>query len=62
MRRIRGTGEMSESVTLTASSSSRASGFPQLVQAPDGSLLMAWTDVLTDPSQVRVSRLLLEDR
>jgi hypothetical protein len=62
MRRIRGTGEMSESVTLTASSSSRASGFPQLVQAPDGSLLMAWTDVSTDPSQVRVSRLLLEDR
>jgi hypothetical protein len=62
LRRVRGNGTISESVSLTESSSSRASGFPQLVQAPDGSLVMAWTDVSVEPSQVRVTRLLLEDQ
>ena len=62
LRRVRENGAMSESVTLTSSSSSRASGFPQLVQAPDGSLVAAWTDVSVEPSQVRVTRLRLEDR
>ena len=62
LRRVRADGTMSGSVNLTASSSSRASGFPQMVQAPDGSLVMAWTDVSVEPSQVRVTRLHLEDQ
>ena len=62
VRRVRIDGTMSEDVSLTASSSSRASGFPHMVQAPDGSLLMAWTDVSVEPSQVRVTRLRMEDQ
>ena len=62
MRRIREDGTISESVALTSTSSARASGFPQMVQAPDGSLVMAWTDESGESSQVRVTRLLLEDQ
>jgi hypothetical protein len=62
LRRVRSDGTMSEDVSLTVSSSSRASGFPQMVQAPDGSLVMAWTDVSVEPSQVRVTRLRVEDQ
>ena len=62
VRRVRSDGSMSESVSLTTSSSSRASGFPQMVQAPDGSLVMAWTDVSVRPSQVRVTRIRMGDQ
>ena len=61
MRRVRPDGTISKAVTLTSSSSSRASGFPRLAQGPDGNLVMAWTDVSTLPAQVRVTRVLLED-
>jgi len=61
VRQVRKDGTMSEGVSLTASSSSRASGFPQMAQAPDGSLVMAWTDVSVEPAQVRVTRFHMED-
>ena len=61
MRRVRSDGAISESVTLTSSSSARASGFPRLAQSPDGSLVMAWTDVSTSPAQVRITRVYLEE-
>jgi len=61
MRRIRSDGAISEAVTITSSSSARASGFPRIAQSPDGSLVMAWTDVSTSPAQVRITRVHLED-
>jgi len=61
MRRVRSDGTISEAVTLTSSSSARASGFPRLAQSPDGSLVMAWTDVSTSPAQVRITRIYLEE-
>ena len=57
MRRVRPDGAASDAVTLTSSSSGRASGFPRLTQGPDGTLIMAWTDVATLPARVRVTRL-----
>ena len=61
MRRVTSDGAFSEAVTLTSSSSARASGFPRLAQNPDGSLVMAWTDVSSSPAQVRITRVHLED-
>ncbi|MDA0329985.1 MAG: sialidase family protein [Gemmatimonadetes bacterium] len=57
LREVSGDGTTSESVTLTGSSAERASGFPRMVEAPDGTLLMAWTDVIGDAPQVRVTRI-----
>jgi hypothetical protein len=42
---------------ITAISASRSSGFPQLIQTPEGSLLLAWTDT-GDTLQLRT--LLIE--
>jgi len=61
MRRVGSTGEVSESVSLTTTTSGRATGFPQLVQDPDGSLLVAWTDVSEESQQVRVARVKIEN-
>lgn len=61
MRRVSSTGEVSESVALTAATSGRATGFPQLVQDSDGSLVLAWTDVSVESQQVRVARIEIEN-
>ena len=60
MRKVYPDGTVSEAITLTSSSSARASGFPRLVQHTDGSVVMAWTDVSTTNAQVRVKRIHLE--
>ena len=57
LRRVAADGSTSESVTLTASSEERASGFPRLVQAPDGAIVVAWTDVMGSAPVVRVQRV-----
>jgi hypothetical protein len=60
VRRVGPDGVAGGSVSVAGSSSERASGFPRLAQAPDGSVLMAWTDVAGDEPTVRVRRLELE--
>jgi hypothetical protein len=60
LREIQPDGSTSRSVTLSESTSQRASGFPRLAAAPDGSVLLAWTDVSETSSQVRVARLTFE--
>ena len=60
LREVHADGRVTESVTLTGSSSERASGFPRMVEARDGTLLLAWTDVIGDAPQVRVTRLKFE--
>jgi len=60
MREIRADGGMSESVSLTSGSAARASGFPRLVHGPEGTVVVAWTDVDGEAPQVRVTQLTLE--
>jgi len=60
MRQAYPDGAVSGSVSLTTSSAGRASGFPRVVQAADGTLHLAWTDLSGDSPQVRVSRFELE--
>jgi hypothetical protein len=62
LRRIGPDGAASEASTLTGSSAERASGFPRMISAPDGGVLVAWTDVADDEPRVRVRRLELGDR
>ncbi len=57
LRRVSADGSISGSAAVTASSSERASGFPQLAQTEDGSLMMAWTDVGGESPSVRVARV-----
>lgn len=56
VRRLRLDGTISESRAVTSSSGARASGFPRLARAPDGSVVMAWTDTSGDEPRVRVQR------
>ena len=57
VRRVASDGAAGESVTLTASSEARASGFPRMAQGPDGAVIAAWTDVQGDAPRVRVQRI-----
>jgi hypothetical protein len=57
IRRVSADGTPTESVTLTGASAERASGFPRMVEASDGTVLLAWTDVIGDAPQVRVTKL-----
>lgn len=57
MRLVDRLGGASESETLTHASAERASGFPRLIEAPGGSLLLAWTDVTSEDSRVRIKRM-----
>lgn len=61
VRRIGPDGTAGASATLTESSSERASGFPRMVQAPDGSIVVAWTDLIGDEPRVRLQRLEMEE-
>ncbi len=57
LRRLAFDGEMSESVSITGSTAARASGFPRMVEADGGYLLLAWTDATGDTPRVLVTRL-----
>jgi hypothetical protein len=50
-------GSMSESLSVSASSSERASGFPRIIGAPEGGALVAWTDVAGEAPRVRVAHV-----
>jgi hypothetical protein len=60
LRRVHRGGTTTESLALTSSSAGRASGFPRVVQAADGWVHLAWTDLSGDSPLVRVSRFELE--
>lgn len=60
LRSVQPTGGSTNSVTLTAGSSSRASGFPRMAATPSGEVLLAWTDLVGDHPQVQVTKLILE--
>jgi hypothetical protein len=60
MRRVRADGTSSESATVVQSSSARGSGFPRMIATPDGSLVVAWTDVSSEGSRVMTRRLEVE--
>lgn len=57
MRRVSPAGALSESVILTTTASSRATGFPRIIAEPRGSILLAWTDASGTPTRVRVTRI-----
>lgn len=50
-------GYATKSVSLTTSSSARASGFPRMVETASGRILLAWTDAISSSSQVRTSEI-----
>ena len=60
LRRVAPDGTATGSASLTSSSAARASGFPRMTPLDDGSLLLAWTDVLGDSPRVRVTRLTVD--
>ncbi|MEM7415444.1 MAG: sialidase family protein [Gemmatimonadota bacterium] len=61
LRRVHPGGTASESRVLSASTADRASGFPRLVETPDGSYLLAWTDASQEWARVHVTQFTLED-
>lgn len=56
VRRVTPSGQRSEAVAVAVTGGGQASGFPQMVEAPDGSVLFAWTDTRDGASRVRVAR------
>jgi hypothetical protein len=61
IRRVGPAGHRLETVHASAPSSERAGGFPRLVQAPDGTIILAWTDVAELTPRVRVTRIEVEE-
>jgi len=59
LREVSAAGATTGSASITASSSERASGFPQLIRDRNGDLVMAWTDVSGGEGRVRVARLVI---
>jgi hypothetical protein len=55
-RRVWPDGRRGPSATLTRSSDARASGFPRVALAPDGALLIAWTDATDAGTRVKLAR------
>jgi hypothetical protein len=45
---------------VSTSSGARASGFPRMSAAGDGSVMVAWTDVSELAPRLRVSRIRIE--
>jgi hypothetical protein len=56
VRRVEANGLAGPSVEVARSSDARASGFPRVIEAPDGSLVFAWSDVSGGGSRVRLAR------
>ncbi len=60
LRRYDRNGAQGDPVVVSNSTSARASGFPRMAEAPDGSLVVAWTDASAETPMVRLTRLVLE--
>ena len=57
VRHVSPNGESADPVRVSAASSERATGFPRMIAAPSGEVLVAWTDVAGGAPQVRVAAL-----
>lgn len=57
LRHVDAGGRAGQSVSVSTSSAERASGFPRLIGAGDGTVLVAWTDVAEMAPRVRVARV-----
>ena len=55
MRHVAPDGHFGQSLSVSTSSSERASGFPRMVRAPAGEVLVAWTDVEGEAPRIRVA-------
>jgi hypothetical protein len=60
VRRVEANGRMGEGMRVSTSSGARASGFPRMSAAGDGSVMVAWTDVSELAPRLRVSRIRIE--
>ena len=57
LRRVASDGSASGSALLVDSAAGRTSGFPRLVSAGEGRVVLAWTDLQGDVPRVRTARL-----
>lgn len=55
VRHVTQGGGVGESLRVSTSSSERASGFPRMVRTPEGTVLVAWTDVAGSAPRVRLA-------
>jgi hypothetical protein len=55
MRHVSQGGRLGDPVSVRSSSSGRASGFPRMVEMPEGRVLLAWTDAERTLPQVRLA-------
>jgi hypothetical protein len=55
-RRVWSDGEAGPAETIATSADARASGFPRMARAADGSLVFAWTEPGEDSARVRLAR------
>jgi len=62
VRRVLPSGQMEESLKVSASSSERASGFPRMALTDGGDVVLAWTDATELVRQVRISRIEMQKR
>ena len=60
VRPVGADGGAGESVSVSPSSGERASGFPRMARAADGSVIVAWTDVSELEPRVRIARIGVE--
>lgn len=61
IRRLGSRGQLLETISASAPSSERAAGFPRLVRARDGAIILAWTDGAELIPRVRVTRIEVEE-
>jgi len=57
VRHVAPSGRVGEPLRVSVSSSERASGYPRMIQAPSGEVLVAWTDVSGAVPTVRVEAI-----
>ena len=57
VRHVAASGRVGEPLRVSVSSSERASGYPRMVQAPSGEVLVAWTDVSGAAPTVRLEAI-----
>jgi hypothetical protein len=60
VRYLDANGRMGEAVSVSTSSAERASGFPRMIRAADGTVLAAWTDAANLEPRVRIARIDIE--
>ncbi len=60
LRNLTADGRVTGSLILPETTAANASGFPRMAKSPDGSVLLAWTDVQGEAPRVRVTRIVFD--